>query len=61
MSNLVDLPSRDPLQAAVDNMARVLPAMIEHVEMLAKLRRRAYLALVREGFTKEQALDLCWR
>ena len=57
----MDLPQRDPLQAAVEIAERALPAVLEHVNIRAKIRRRAFLRLVREGFAEAQALELCWR
>lgn len=58
---VVNLPKRDDAQAAVAQLSRMMPALIEHAQMQAKIRRAAYLALVAEGFTEAQALDLCWR
>lgn len=58
---VVELPKRDDAQAALAQFARMIPAMLEHVQLQAKVRRAAYLALVAEGFTEAQALDLCWR
>lgn len=46
------------LQVARDLKA-LLPAMIENAVLVARLRRASYLALVNEGFTEAQALELC--
>lgn len=62
MSNgpkIVNLESPQPTRAAVDNLRRILPEMMEHAALLAKIRRASYLALVEEGFTEAQALELC--
>lgn len=58
---LVKLAPRDELQAASDAAERALPILIEHAARTAKLRRAMFTALVKEGFTEAQALDLCWR
>lgn len=36
-----------------------MPAQLEFQQLTAKLTRAKYLALVAEGFTESQALDLC--
>lgn len=36
-----------------------LPAHLEFAELAAKLTHKKYAALVKEGFTPEQALQLC--
>jgi hypothetical protein len=56
---IVNLEAPQPTRAAVDNLRRILPEMIEHAALLAKIRRASYLALVEEGFTESQALELC--
>lgn len=57
--HLVDLKPRNEFQGAVDSLSRNLPVMLEHVELQAKIRRASYLALLKEGFTEAQALELC--
>lgn len=42
----------------VEQMRGDMGGMIEGSKMLAKLLRAKYLALIDEGFTKEQALEL---
>jgi hypothetical protein len=56
---LLNLEPRDDLKGAISNTRRNLPALFEHVQMQAKLRRVAYLAYLEEGFTEAQALELC--
>lgn len=46
------------LKTAVFNMMENLPALLEHAKLDAKLKRGQYLALVREGFTETQAIEL---
>lgn len=40
-----------------------MPHLMEAERLLAKVKRVKYVALVMEGFTESQALDLCkdWR
>lgn len=57
--NILNLPERNATQAAGDQLRREIDAMIENQKVLAKLRRAAFLAYIEEGFTVEQALQLC--
>ncbi len=45
-------------QMGVEDMRRNLDDMIEGGQMMAKLLRAKYLALLDEGFTEKQALEL---
>lgn len=56
---VVQLPERNATQAAGDKIRRELDAMIEATRLIAKYRRAAYEAYLAEGFTAEQALQLC--
>lgn len=47
----------DECQALRANLADV----IEGLELAAEIRKAAYDAHIKAGFTPEQALDLCWR
>lgn len=58
---IVELPTPDKLRASLEEIRRNLPVAIEAAELMARVRRANYLALLREGFTEAQALDLCWR
>jgi hypothetical protein len=49
------------LAQAVKTVRENLPAMVELAQLNAHVTRAKYLALMKEGFTEAQALDLCWR
>jgi hypothetical protein len=57
--NLIDLPERNEVRAVGDRARRELDAILENVTLVAKIRRAAFLAYVEEGFTVDQALQLC--
>jgi hypothetical protein len=57
--NLIDLPERNEVRAVGDRARRELEAIIENAPVIAKIRRAAFLAYINEGFTVEQALQLC--
>jgi hypothetical protein len=44
---------------AVKTVRENLPAMLEMSRLQARLMREKYIALIKEGFTEEQALRLC--
>lgn len=46
---------------SVRHLREILPAMIEHAEIQARLCKARFDALVAQGFTESQALELCWR
>jgi hypothetical protein len=43
----------------VKQLADNLLAHVEYVQLNAKIQRAKYEALVKEGFTEQQALELC--
>jgi hypothetical protein len=43
----------------VANLREIQPLLIEHVKLMAEVTRAKYLALLDNGFTKEEALMLC--
>lgn len=49
----------DKLAAAIEQLRRGVPNMIEHAALVAKIKRAYYDNLISEGFTNEQALELC--
>lgn len=50
---------RDDAIAAVAQMRRNLPAVLEMVVIDAEIRRKKYCALIQQGFSEQQALELC--
>lgn len=56
---VVPLGTKDDMAALVENLRRNLPQLLEHAALIAQFRRAYFLALVKEGFTNEQALELC--
>lgn len=54
---LVQKPNE--IAAAGDRLRRDLDALVANQPAIARVRRAAYLALVAEGFTEAQALELC--
>jgi hypothetical protein len=58
-------PASDMAEAkkALDESKRKLPLILEYTLIEAKMVRAKYVALMAEGFTAQEALDLCktWR
>lgn len=50
--------SAPDMKALVFKFLENMPALIEHAKLDAKLKREQYLALVKEGFTEAQAIEL---
>jgi hypothetical protein len=50
---------RDQLNDDLRKFADDMPLLITHSKLLAKLIRAKYTALLDEGFTQEEALELC--
>ncbi len=58
-NKVVGLPSgKDEMKAAIAQLKRNLPELVEHAKLIAEVKRAAYLAYVEQGFTEEQALEL---
>lgn len=55
----VPIQERDSMLAHVAMMRRNLPAMLEMLAIDAQMRRAKYNALIKEGFSDQQALELC--
>lgn len=56
---LVDFNNPSELRAAIEQLTREVPHYIAMAPILAQIRKANYDALIAEGFTPEQALDLC--
>lgn len=48
----------DAMRGCVENLKREMDSFIEYQQVVAKVRRAAYLAHVEEGFTEAQAIEL---
>lgn len=61
MSNVTEVPNveRDKLIAAVEQLKRTMPVMLEYSALNAKLKFAQYTDYVNAGFTPQQALELC--
>jgi hypothetical protein len=56
---VVPLQTKDEMKAGIDAMKRNMPIILEHMALVASMKRTYYLALVEQGFTEAQALELC--
>jgi len=56
---LLNISGKNEDLAAIENLKRNFPAVVEHVKIFAKMRKASYDAHIKEGFTKDQALELC--
>lgn len=52
------LDTRSDIQKAVDNLKFHLPTEIELVKLKGKLMKEQYDALLKEGFTEAQAMEI---
>lgn len=50
---------KDDVLAGLELLRRNIEVMIEYSQLKARIRRQSFLAHVKEGFTEEQALELC--
>lgn len=59
-NNIIDIPlSKDELKGALEVLKRGMSDQIEGINLMAKLRKAKYDAHIKEGFTPEQALEIC--
>lgn len=59
MDNIRQIPTKpDEFAAAIEGMRRNLDNFVEHAKLTAAIKRAYFDALVKEGFTAEQALEL---
>lgn len=54
----IDIGPRDDLIGTTEALRRQLPALVEYLPILAKFKKAQFDALVAEGFTPSQALEL---
>ena len=61
MSNVTPLPpiEQDKLRATIETFKRNIELICEYHEALAVIRKRAFDAHVKQGFTEAQAIELC--
>ena len=50
---------KDDMQGALEMLKRNLEVIAEYSQVKAEIRRKSFLAHVQQGFTEEQALELC--
>ena len=61
-NNIKSLPkATDEIKASIDALKRNLPMIIELSKLQARLTRSNYTALVGEGFSESEALELCYK
>ncbi|URA06848.1 hypothetical protein QAY90_gp17 [Xanthomonas phage Langgrundblatt2] len=59
MDNIRQIPTKpDEFAAAIEGLRRNLDNFVEHAKLVAAIKRAYFDALVKEGFTAEQALEL---
>lgn len=56
---LVPMDPKDEMQANIDMLRRELPKLREHAVIVASVKRAYYDALLSNGFSEAQALELC--
>lgn len=49
----------DELRRVLEEHRRNVPLLIEYQQIQAKVTRKKFLALTREGFTVNEAIELC--
>jgi len=61
MSKIKELKTngKNEMFSAIMDFKRNLPDLIAHMTIMAELRKASYDSLLKQGFTEEQALELC--
>ena len=61
MGNLRDMPvgTQNEIIACTENLKRNIANFSDHAKVIAKIRKNSYDAHIKEGFTPDQALELC--
>ena len=47
------------IEIALEQLQANMPIMVEYQQLVAKQMRARYVALITEGFTEAQAIELC--
>lgn len=57
MKKITTIPTAlDKVAGEAEAMKRALPAFLEYIEVKAQVQRTHYLALIKQGFTAEEAI-----
>lgn len=55
----INMGNKDEAMASHETLKRAMPVFLKHVVLIAELRKASYDAHLIQGFTVEQALELC--
>lgn len=56
---ILDLGDKNEMRAALEQLKRSLPVWKEQAAVIAEIRKASYDAHIEQGFTPDQALELC--
>lgn len=61
MNKITEIPNveRDANRAAIEAAQRQWPAIVDSLQLAARVQRVRYDAFLAEGFTEAQAIELC--
>ena len=60
MDNIINIKTdKNELKADLERLKRHLDVVIEYSVLTAKITRASYNALIKEGFSEQEALYLC--